>query len=199
MSLLLYGVGDITGIMCPTIKHKKAYKVWSNMLERCYSEKSVLKHPTYIYCYVEDSWLKFKNFLLWFNKNYIKGAFLDKDLKKLGNKEYSEKYCSFVSRDLNNLLINSKNSRGIFPIGVTDASKIINGKKYTYYKARFSCNGKSQYLGCFSTIKEAQVAYNVAKSNHIIAFSNNNDLSKDVKNTLLQAAQWIKRGKTEWV
>ena len=195
MPTLLYGVGDITGIMRPTIEHKKAYKVWSHMLERCYSESCILKHPTYIYCYVETSWLKFKNFLVWFNENYIKDYFLDKDLKKLGNKEYSEKYCSFVPRTLNNLLINSKNSRGKYPVGVTEDSKNIKGIKYTYYKARFSANGQSNYLGLFSTIAEAQVAYNIAKSDHIITYSNKNNLPQEIKATLLQAANYIRRGK----
>ena len=47
MPTLLYGVGDITGIVRPTIEHKKAYFIWNKMLERCYSKNKEIKTPTY--------------------------------------------------------------------------------------------------------------------------------------------------------
>ena len=41
------------------------YITWTHMLQRCYSEKSQLKHPTYKGCTVCDEWLIFSNFKTW--------------------------------------------------------------------------------------------------------------------------------------
>ena len=97
---IVYGVGFMgEGKHKPTIngKNTKPYKTWCGMLERCYSDKYQAKYPTYIGCSVDPIWHNFQNFTKWFDKNYIEGYYLDKDIKVEGNKIYSPENCLFVS------------------------------------------------------------------------------------------------------
>lgn len=126
----------------------KDYKIWRNMLERCYCEKTQKKYPTYIGCYVCDDWLLFSNFKKWFSENYIEGFELDKDIILINNKIYSPDTCCFVPREINSLLRKSvvnKNS-GIY--------KTKSGK----YQALISVDKKRRNLGTFNTFNEAKEA-----------------------------------------
>ena len=38
------------------------YRVWTHMLERCYSDKYQDRKPTYKGCSVSEEWLRFSNF-----------------------------------------------------------------------------------------------------------------------------------------
>ena len=94
-------------------KRTREYEVWKSMLNRCYSEKSLKRNPTYKDCYVCDRWLCFANFLedlpliegyeLW-RDNPNQRISLDKDLKQQGikNKVYSLETCCFISSSDNN-------------------------------------------------------------------------------------------------
>lgn len=151
---LLYGVGinDIIG------SHNfKSYRVWNGMLLRCYNSK----HSSYInYNDVEicTEWLTFSNFNRWFEKNYIKGYHLDKDILLKGNRIYSPDMCCFVPPEINTLLLNARRKRGKYPLGV---SKVKNK-----YNAQFRCNGLVR-LGLYNTPEEAFYAYKRAKEAHI--------------------------------
>lgn len=173
---LLYGVGKSTPIKNATPFERKARKTWGGMLERCYSSTFKKNHPTYAECCVCDDWLDFSIFYKWYCKHYVEGWYLDKDLTVIDNKMYSPKTCCFVPRWLNNLLLDSASSRGKYPIGVTK-----DGKKY---KARFSCNNTSTYLGLFKSVEEAKKAYLYAKAKYIIAKLYRADVPEQVRNTL---------------
>ena len=41
----------------------RIYWCWAHMIERCYSEKSLEKRPTYNNCCVCDKWLKLSGFI----------------------------------------------------------------------------------------------------------------------------------------
>jgi len=43
-------------------KQDKGYQTWCGMLERCYSQKSLAKHPSYEGCTVCDEWHNFQVF-----------------------------------------------------------------------------------------------------------------------------------------
>ncbi|MGL4484916.1 MAG: hypothetical protein ACRCUS_08195 [Anaerovoracaceae bacterium] len=85
--------------------HFKSYKIWSSILRRCYSKsdssysrygaKGVTVHP---------SWLYYSNFKDWFDKNYVEGYHLDKDLLQVGNKMYSVETCCFIAPEHNSSL-----------------------------------------------------------------------------------------------
>ena len=82
-------------------KHKKMYKTWTSMIRRCYNERVHTVQPTYANCTVSEDWLCFQTFGAWFEKNYVEGHQLDKDIKVVGNTVYSEDTCAFVSPSRN--------------------------------------------------------------------------------------------------
>ena len=84
--------------------HTKAYNAWAAMLQRCYDSKLHLRNPTYKECSVIEEWYNFQNFAGWFEKNYIDGYQLDKDLLIKGNKIYSPETCCFVPKEINLIL-----------------------------------------------------------------------------------------------
>lgn len=99
-------------------KKDKAYMVWNNMLRRCYSGE-VYKFPTYQDCTVCEEWKNYSVFRKWYYNNYIEGFELDKDLTSIGNTVYSPEFCSFVPKEVNSLLTDTKAKRGKYPLGVT--------------------------------------------------------------------------------
>jgi len=181
----LYGVGVMNYGEYDSLTHPKAYSLWAGMLERCYSSKSHEKHPTYKECTVCTTWHNFQNFVPWFEANYVEGYHLDKDLIISGNKVYSASTCVFVPRWLNNVLLDSKGKRGPFPMGVSYKS----GK----YQARFSCHGKSVYLGVFTTVALAKAAYQKAKGAYLIAAASAKDAPAVIKGNLILLGQQLIR------
>ena len=156
-AVTLYNIGSIGN--ANTKKNIKAYKVWRDMINRCYHDIE----PTYKDCIVCEEWLCFEFFLKWFNKNYYEieniQMNLDKDILYKNNKIYSPQTCIFVPHDINKLLIKSNKNRGILPIGVRQM-----GKKY---QSRCSINNKVKVLGTFNTIEEAFTCYKDFKENYI--------------------------------
>lgn len=149
----------------------KFYPRWINMLERCYSDFVHKISPHYSECEVCDEWKKFSSFKTWMEKQEWKGKELDKDIIKPGNKIYSPDNCCFTSRKLNNLFRHSENIRGRYPQGVS----IHKNKKYI---SRIRIDGKVKNLGCYITVKEAEIAYINAKAKLILALS---ESEKDVR------------------
>jgi hypothetical protein len=87
-------------------KFKKAYTVWKAMLGRCYYY-SKDSQPTYKDCSVCVEWLNFEAFEKWFDKNYIVGFDLDKDILKKDNRVYCPDFCRFIPGEINNLFVNT--------------------------------------------------------------------------------------------
>jgi hypothetical protein len=166
---LIYGVGinDADYTVNPMINGKRRicpfYKVWVNMLVRCYSESFHKKTPTYIGCHVISEWLIFSNFKLWMKSYEWQGKELDKDILIQGNKVYSPSTCIFVTHQINSLLNNSTKSRGLLPLGVIWG----NIASCNPYRAQVNACGKKVHLGCYSTPEEAHEAYKKFKYNHI--------------------------------
>ena len=131
-------------------KHN-AYKIWIQMLRRCYSNKLQLIHNTYIGCSVDERWFNFQNFAEWYEKNYIDGYHLDKDILIKGNKIYGPDTCCFVPSEINVLFTKSNKRRGNLPIGVSER----------YNNGKFQVSLKDIYLGTYNSIEEA---FNVGKN-----------------------------------
>ena len=116
----VYGVGFLgTGKHKAAVdgKRTKAYATWTDMLERCYSDKAQARRPTYKGCSVAKEWHNFQNFSAWFNDNYSDGLHLDKDILIKGNRVYSPEACMFVTRAQNNIEAFAKHYKFISPKG----------------------------------------------------------------------------------
>ena len=124
-----------------------AYSLWYSMISRCYSPKMHKHSSTYIGCSVCEEWHLYSNFEKWYNENYIEGCHLDKDILVKGNKCYSPETCSFVPREINNLIENVRNKRGNTPMGVFERC----GKFLSYVRV----NNKRIYLGTYDTKEQA--------------------------------------------
>lgn len=144
-------------------KHTSCYIYWHNMLIRCFSEKYKTKYPTYKNVTVCNEWLNFQNFAKWYYQNFycIDGERmeLDKDILQKGNKIYSSEKCVFIPRRINSLLINNKQKRGKYPIGVDFA----RGK----YRARYNDLGNSIFVGDYDNPEDAFLAYKQYKEKYI--------------------------------
>ncbi len=140
-------------------KMTKIYITWKGMLERCYDEKSLEKHPSYKGVIVCEEWHNFQNFAKWYEGNYVEGWHLDKDILVKENKLYSPETCCFVPREVNNLFTKKKSLKNKYPIGVT--------KKQNKFVARLNKAKKRLWFGNFNTPKEAFYKYKEEKEKYI--------------------------------
>lgn len=156
---LIFGVGinDADYIVQPTVNGKqvqcKIYTVWKSMISRCYDLRELGRRPTYIDCSVDTGWHSFMNFRAWMLTQDFEGKQLDKDLLYPGNKVYSKDACIFISRALNNFILENASTRGTLPLGVT-----VSGNKFMA-QCRNPFTKTSKYLGTFSTPEEAHLAW----------------------------------------
>ena len=133
------------------------YKIYYDMLRRCYDPKHQEKYSTYKDCRVEDYLLNFQHMGEWIENNYYEVSgeqmCLDKDILYKGNKVYSRRTCIFVPQRINNLFVKRDNARGDSPIGVYP----VPSGNYQVH-----CNngyGKLDYLGTYRTKEEAFQVY----------------------------------------
>ena len=165
---LVFGVGlnDVDFEVVSRGNQIWQYRLWKNMLNRCFSEKEKQRHPTYRDVTCCDEWLSFANFFEWINKEVDYGGKrdnfdLDKDLLVKGNKTYSPEFCSFVPAAVNKLLTDRSNDKGEFPVG------FYFDKRAGKFRVQFNCFGKSKHLGLYTTVEDASFAYKTAKEAHI--------------------------------
>ncbi|CAM0054035.1 HNH endonuclease [Vibrio phage D478] len=150
MSLFGVGINDIPGS-----GRSKEYKIWMNMLKRCYCKSYQKSKPSYAGVTVCDEWLTFSNFKKWIDKQDWHGKQLDKDIVEPGNKVYRPDACCFIPQSLNSILNKCLSDRS--PVGFTKHKK--TGK----FVAQIRMAGKNIYLGLFSSETEASKAYRIAK------------------------------------
>lgn len=125
------------------------YNRWVNMLKRCYSSHSLLKHPTYKDCTVCEEWLTFSNFKRWMEKQDWEGMQLDKDILGSG-KFYCPDICVFVPRYINCFIYKTEDN----VIGKTGA--VPKGDKYMC-TVRFK--NKVYFNKVYKTPKEANMMW----------------------------------------
>ena len=159
----VYGVGILGEHFTKSNgKFTREYELWSGMLERCYNSEEKFKR--YEGCSVSELFKNYTLFSEWSFKQigfYQEGWHLDKDILVKGNKVYSPETCCFVPVKLNSLLVNSRATRGEFPVGVYyDASR-------SKFQSHIRMHGKRKHLGRFVTPEEAFQAYKQAKEAYI--------------------------------
>lgn len=143
------------------VSHTEEYTKCGSMLTRCYSDKYI-KNQNYIDCYVCDEWKNYQNFAKWYSEHkYVlskdDSLELDKDIKVIGNKIYSPDTCLLLPHRLNTIVLDRKNDRGNYALGV---QKIKSG---AYIASCNGVNGEKIYLGRFESEEEASNSYNIAK------------------------------------
>lgn len=168
---LVYGIGtndvdyvvqkfETTGYVDGKIKQKKVwacpyYRVWTSMLNRCYSAKYQERYPTYVGCTVSNEWLTFSNFKNWMEKQDWEDKQLDKDILFEGNKIYSSGTCVFVTQTVNKFTSDRGNHRGEWLIGVywhKITEKFVSMCSNPFTK-------KQETLGYFTSEQEAHKAW----------------------------------------
>lgn len=164
----IYGVGYIgEGDYTPSKNgvHTQAYRMWKNVLNRCYNEKYLLKRPTYEGCAVCEDWHNFQNFAKWYDDNYYEvenqEMHLDKDIIQKGNKVYNPETSVFVPEHINSLFTKRDRKRGKYPIGVHYTSR---GNKFI---SQCMSDGEKIYLGRYNTPEEAFEKYKIFKEEEI--------------------------------
>jgi len=136
----------------------KSYSTWQSMIQRCYSEKSLKKRPSYIGCSVDERWHNYQVFAKWYEENQIEDCDLDKDIIVKWNKIYSPETCVFVPHEINTSLT-KRDKKTDLPIGIV--------KKKNRFQARLNKGDMRIYLGLFRTIEEAFQVYKIAKESYI--------------------------------
>ena len=157
----------------PTRKDGKIteeHTIWRGMLRRCYGNNGKPFNEAYIGCSVSENFKLFTYFHEWcqdqigFGNGDHGGVLwnLDKDiLFEEGSKQYSEHHCIFIPQWLNATLINTKDRRGEFPIGVHYC------KKRSKFIAQINKRSKNTLLGTFSNQHDAFLAYKYAKETYL--------------------------------
>lgn len=146
----------------------REYLMWTNMIGRCYDEEYRYKNPSYYDCTCEEEWFYYENFYEWLHKqenykilNEIDDIAIDKDILQKGNRIYGPTRCCLVPQRVNNIMLKSNAIRGDCPIGVFYHK--VNGT----YIAQCGGKGNYQYLGRYSTPKEAFLVYKNYKEKEI--------------------------------
>lgn len=139
------------------------YSVWKSMIDRCYSKKSKEKYPTYLDCYVCDEWFVFSVFKGWMSTQDWQGKFIDKDIIKYKNKIYCPEFCVFVTREINNIILDNKSIRGEHPQGV-----YFDKRRCTYH-SKLKVDGVAINIGTFKTSVGASLKYRQSKYDHLIS------------------------------
>lgn len=158
---LVYGVGfnDAGYAVQPKVNGKQVtcpfYSRWQNMLERCYSEKFLARYPTYVGCQVAEEWKTFSVFRDWMVLQDWENKQLDKDILVFGNKIYGPDNCVFVTKSVNNFIIENNANRGKYPIGVY----WDKGRKKFYAQCNNPFTKKTEYIGRFNCPNEAHAAW----------------------------------------
>ena len=178
----VYNIGYIgEGPYLVSINRKavKSYNVWNSMLQRCYDKEFQKRQSSYIGCYVVEEWKNYQNFAGWFEKNYVEGFALDKDILVKDNKEYGPNTCCFVPQEINHVFITKNKKKSNYPTGVK--------KDKNKFSAQISINGKNTYLGVCDTVEEASAMYNYAKMKYIktLAEKYRGKLSPEVYSNLI--------------
>lgn len=159
MTNKVYNIGNID---VPNASGYPSWRTWLYMLKRVTTNKS------YKDVSICDEWLTFSNFQKWYQKHYVKGWQLDKDLK--GHKLYSPETCVYLPAEINQCLQRHK--------GV----KMENDK----WIAEYSRGGRLERIGEYDTETEAKEAYLEEKRSYLdwLIQLNRFQLDKDTQELL---------------
>jgi hypothetical protein len=171
---LVEGVGVYS--KCEYDSSSRPYRIWYDMLKRCYNEKCQEAQPEYIGVTVHPAFHKFVDFVTWGKEQKGFGVpcnRLDKDILLKGNKVYSPDTCIFVHHEINTLFTKSNAVRGDLPIGV------YFSKQTGRYVAKVSIDGVQTRLGFYDSPEAAFESYKKAKEAYIKVVAERHSASLD--------------------
>lgn len=164
------GINDADYVTYPRLNGKRKwcpfFRVWHNMIQRCYSKAFLKNNPSYEDAFVCEEWLRFTNFKKWMLSQQWENMQLDKDIKNKGNKVYSKQTCLFIPQALNTAMNQHASRDRKLPVGVF--------KKRGKYQAQISDKAKVKNLGSFVTVKEAEEAYLEARKKKLLLLVKHN-------------------------
>ena len=164
-------LGDIDKVDPKDREKGGAYRIWTDMIARCYDKVRYPKYKTYNDCFVCDEWHCYANFKKWYDENFYKiddeQMCIDKDIIIKGNKVYSPDTCVFVPQRINKLFVNNKACRGEYPLGVC----LISGHQ-GLFAARMKVNNKDSKSTYHHTPEEAFYSYKKMKEQRIKDIAN---------------------------
>ena len=158
-------VNDLISVSKIKGKRQPAYLTWINLLNRTASSLTK-RNKSYLDCKICDEWLSFNSFKEWFDKNYVDGYSIDKDILCPGNRCYSPQYCRFVPQEINSLFVRKPRQKH---------KELPTGVSYNYdkYRAQVRHVGRTIFIKTFSTIQDAREAYLIAKRNLVDSIADN--------------------------
>ncbi len=140
------------------IEKTQPYRVWHELIARCYVDKKKEKYPSYYeISTVCQEWKCYQRFADWYENEVYEcegRLHLDKDILYPGNKVYSPYTCLLVPQRINMLFSNKPNKLGL-PNGI--------GKNSCGYWAKYN----QKELGTYKTILEAYSVYAYEKEKAI--------------------------------
>lgn len=141
---------------------KNAYKVWTDMLRRCYVNQGRSRDTAYIDCSISDEFKYYSVFQDWYKSQIVGEGFqLDKDLISKGNKVYSKETCCFIPSEINQALLINQSKRGEYPIGVSKHTR--DG----VFRAALNIHGRRIHIGLYDTPEEAFYAYKERRESYL--------------------------------
>ncbi len=155
---IIFGVGinDYDG----STNNLRSYRIWHEMISRCYGSRGQERRPTYKDCDVCEEWLRFSSYKKWYDENFIDGFDVDKDLLSHVDekKMYSPRNCVFLPPEINGFLVRKKTADGKM-IGVH-----LYGTSYIV-----TCGSK--YLGSFKNRDDAIQVYKEEKKRQAVSLA----------------------------
>lgn len=147
--------GDIKGV-----SRTRSYRTWYSIKVRCNPKTRKKKDIAYSECVICEEWRDFNNFKSWYDRNYVPGYQIDKDIIKKGNKTYCPEFCCFVPQEIN-LLTATRGIRATkYPPGV---NKTKSGK----FEAYITIKKKRIHIGTYDSMDLAFAIYKKEKEAHI--------------------------------
>ena len=135
-------------------RYTRLYSIWSGMKDRCSNSKS--KNYQYygaLGIKVWDAWKDYLNFKQWAELNgYEKTLELD---RKENSNGYEPSNCRWVTEN-----IQAQNKRALQSNNTSGYKGAVYLKRDKKWEARIKIDNKSNYLGRYSSAKEAGIAYN---------------------------------------
>lgn len=184
--LLGVGVNDFTqSIQNIDGKIIWQYRLWANILYRCYKGDKCLGYRNNT---IDEKWLSFNSFYddiskIPFNERYETHSYqVDKDILSKGLHHYSNDTVCFIPQQLNKILTLRTNARGQYKLGVS------LDKKSNKFRAQINKNGKRYVIGWYDNQDDGYIAYCNAKNAyiHVIANQYKNDIDIIVYNKLIR-------------